>query len=109
MQTAERLRDAEYQLRALWSPIVYWTYIGDYRSALDLTERFRTIATENGYRAARVSVDRMTATSLRYPGDQAEARRHLDRMLGPIFPADASVAYCPLSARSACGGVEYIT
>src|SRR5215472_6717933 len=49
LRTAERARDAEHQLRALWCLIVYRTYISDQRKALELTERFRTIATVDGY------------------------------------------------------------
>ena len=86
LQTAERARDAEHQLRALWGMIVYRTYIGNHRKALELTERFPTIAGQKGDRAARVNVDRMAATALRYLGDQADAKRNLDSMLGQYVP-----------------------
>ncbi len=79
---ARRLDDSEYQLRALWGLAVHRSYVGKYRQALVLAERFRTVAASKGDRAALVSVDRLIATALHYLGDQPAARRHLDAMLG---------------------------
>jgi predicted ATPase/DNA-binding winged helix-turn-helix (wHTH) protein len=81
LRIAERVDDGEYQLRALWGLSVYHTYVGNHRTALGLAERFRAVAAEKGDRAARISIDRLAAAALRYLGDQAGARRHLERML----------------------------
>ncbi|QET04278.1 transcriptional regulator [Cupriavidus pauculus] len=103
---AEQLSDGEYQLRALWGLSVYHTYIGEHRIALDLAARFREVAAGQGDRAAQLSIDRMSATALRYLGEQDQARRYLDRMLGQyVSPVHRShIARFQLDQRAAALG-----
>lgn len=103
---AEQLGDGEYQLRALWGLSVYHTYVGEHRIALDLAARFRTVAGGQGDRAAQLSVDRMSATALRYLGEPEHARRYLDRMLGQyVAPVHRShIARFQLDQRTAALG-----
>ncbi|WP_420992270.1 ATP-binding protein [Cupriavidus sp. 30B13] len=103
---AEQIGDGEHRLRALWGLLVYHTYKGEHRAALHVAERFRQAANELGDRAASLSVDRMSATSLRYLGDQAKARQYLDRMLDQyVSPEHRShVARFHLDQRAAALG-----
>ena len=81
LRIAESLDDSEYQLRAIWGLFVCRMYVGDYRGALGLAERFCTVATKKGDPAAGLIGDRLTGTALHYLGDQINARQHIDRML----------------------------
>lgn len=106
LELAEQLDDGEYQLRTLWGLAVYRSYTGDYRSVHVLAARFRAVAAKKGDRAARVSVDRLTATALHYMGDQQGARRHLERMLEQYRPAvhRSHIARFQLDQRAAAQG-----
>ena len=81
LQVAVHLADSEYQLRVLWGLSIYRVYVGDYGAALGLLRRFRTLASQKGDSAHRLSCERLTATTLYYFGDLTNARRDLDRML----------------------------
>jgi predicted ATPase/DNA-binding winged helix-turn-helix (wHTH) protein len=81
LQIAERLEDSEYQLRVLWGLTIYRVYVGNYRAALGLARKYRTVANKKGDAADRLSCDRLTATALHYLGEHTNARRRLDRML----------------------------
>ncbi|WP_210191731.1 ATP-binding protein [Rhodomicrobium vannielii] len=81
LRMAEDIGDVEYQLRVLCGLTIYRIYIGDYRAALTLAERFHGIAEENDDRAALLSAGRLIATALHYLGDQPNARLRLDAML----------------------------
>jgi predicted ATPase/DNA-binding winged helix-turn-helix (wHTH) protein len=85
LQIAERRGDSAYQLRVLWGLTIYRVYIGNYRTALGLASKYRTIATERGDDADRLSCDRLTATALHYLGEQTNARHRLERMLSQYF------------------------
>lgn len=103
---AEHNDDAEYRLRALWGLSVYHTYRGEHRAALELEARFRALADASGDAAAQSSVDRMTATSLRYLGDQTQAQSHLERMLSAYVPSArrSHIARFQLDQRAAAYG-----
>jgi predicted ATPase/DNA-binding winged helix-turn-helix (wHTH) protein len=77
LETAERLADGEYQLRALWGLSAYHIAIGDYRAGLALAEKFRTLAGEHGDIAAWIMGGRMTGAALHYLARETEARQHL--------------------------------
>jgi predicted ATPase/DNA-binding winged helix-turn-helix (wHTH) protein len=81
LQIAERLPDSEYQLRCLWGVAICRFYVADYRAALGFARRFRKLAGEKGDAAARLSGDRLAATTQHYLGDQTAARRQLERAL----------------------------
>nr|WP_283818774.1 winged helix-turn-helix domain-containing protein [Bradyrhizobium diazoefficiens] len=82
LQIAERLGDREYQLRPLWGLAIGRFYVGDYRLALDLLRRFRSVAQERSDVADLLSCDRLIGSTLHYLGDQREARRQLEHTLG---------------------------
>jgi predicted ATPase len=91
LQIAERLGDSEYQLRVLWGLTIYRVYVGNYRAALGLARKYRTVANKKGDAADRLSCDRLTATALHYLGEQTNARRRLERMLSQyVAPAHRS-------------------
>lgn len=81
LQIAERLGDQEYQLRPLWGLAIARFYVGDYRLALDLLRRFRSVAREKGDVGDLLSCDRLIGSTLHYLGDQREARRELEHTL----------------------------
>jgi predicted ATPase len=79
---AESLEDTEYQLRALWGLWSYRMTTAEYRAALAFAQRFRRLAAKQPDPADRLIADRMIGTVLHYVGDQTNARRHIERMLG---------------------------
>jgi predicted ATPase/DNA-binding SARP family transcriptional activator len=82
LQIAERLGDGEYQLRSLWGLWHFRVSRGECRPALDLALRFSDRVSRLDRAADRPVGERMVGTSLHYLGEQVEARRHLEAMLG---------------------------
>jgi predicted ATPase len=82
LEIAERLADSEYQLRSLWGLWHFRVSRGECRPALDLARRFSDRVARLDHPADRPVGERMVGTSLHYLGEQAEARRHLEAMLG---------------------------
>ena len=81
LELADRLGDAEYQLRALYGLWLYRLLVCEFRVALELSERFRQVA-EHGATSADVpTADRMAALTLHFLGDQASARVYAERAL----------------------------
>ena len=90
---ADRLKNTEYQLRALWGLWSYRMTSGEYRAALAHAQRFRRLAAKQPDPADRLIADRMIGTVLRQTGDLTNARRHIERMLGSyVDPAHRSHA-----------------
>ena len=83
LELAGSLDDTEYQLRALWGLWMCALTGGEYRTALALAQRFCSLAANQPDPVDLLVGDRMTATPLHYLGDQANARRHIERMLAP--------------------------
>jgi predicted ATPase/DNA-binding winged helix-turn-helix (wHTH) protein len=81
LQFAERLEDAEYQLRALWGLWSYRLSRGEHRAAQTLAQRFSTIAANTTDPADMLIGARLVGVSLHYLGEQIDARPHLERML----------------------------
>lgn len=106
LQLAERLDDTEYQLRSLWGLCDYHTWTGDHNSALAVAEQIRALAIRNGDAAAVTNVDRQTGTALRYLGQNAQARHHLERMINRYVPpvVRSDIARFQLDPRSAARG-----
>jgi predicted ATPase/DNA-binding SARP family transcriptional activator len=93
LEIAERVDDIEYQLRALWGLWHFRVSRGECRAALALAESFcgRVTGTDNP--AELLVGERMVGVSLHYLGDQTNARRHLEHMLGRyVAPAHRSHA-----------------
>ncbi|MCA1852365.1 MAG: hypothetical protein LC647_08215 [Beggiatoa sp.] len=91
LEIAERLADTDYRLRALWGLWTCQHYIGAYRTALGLAQRFSDLAATGADPADLLIADRMMGSSLHYLGDESAARSHLDRMLDRyVAPAHRS-------------------
>jgi predicted ATPase len=85
---AEQLGDTSHRLRALWGLWVDSLNNGAFRRAAELAEAFAALVSESSDVIDQMMADRMMATSLHYLGDQNNARRLIDRMLGrPEQPA----------------------
>jgi predicted ATPase len=78
VRLADELGDADYKLRALWALWADRQNHGEFREALALARRFRALATEA---ADRLVGERLTGASLHLLGDQAGARKHIERVL----------------------------
>jgi predicted ATPase/DNA-binding winged helix-turn-helix (wHTH) protein len=81
LEIAERLDDAEYQLRSLWG---LWSFLindGQQCVALTMAQRFYTLAVERSDRNDHLTGERMIGTSQYYLGDFLSARRHLEHVL----------------------------
>ncbi|MFK8254185.1 ATP-binding protein [Ancylobacter terrae] len=106
LHLAERLDDAEYVLRCLWGLCDFHTWTGDHRAALAIAQRIRQVAMDRGDLAASINVDRQAGTALRYLGEPAEARRHLERMIGRYIPpvVRSDIARFQLDPRLAAWG-----
>ena len=106
LDLAERLDDGEYQLRCLWGLCDYHTWIGDHRTALVIANRISAIASARDDRPATINVERQIGTALRYLGDLAEARSHLERTIRQYVPpaVRAETARFQLDPRLAASG-----
>jgi tetratricopeptide (TPR) repeat protein len=91
LQPAKDLGDVAYHLRATSGLWAYHIHRGEFRAALALARKFRSLAATAAEKADQLVGDRMLGTSLHYSGVQAEARAHLEHML------DDDVAPVPLS------------
>src|SRR6266851_2938572 len=82
LRLAESLGDTEYQLRALWELWAHHTNTGELAAALAVARRFYTLALEHADPATLPIADRMMAMSYHYLGDQTNAWRYIELMLG---------------------------
>ena len=84
LEIADDLEDTDYRLRALWGLWVHCMNASDVRQAMSLAERFSRVAANSTDLLASPVGDRMIGFALHFLGKQADARRHLARMLdGP--------------------------
>jgi predicted ATPase/DNA-binding winged helix-turn-helix (wHTH) protein len=81
LEIAERFKDSEHRLRALWGLSSYHRSRGNYRTALSFAEQCYDAAGENGDRAAQLAAERLKAAALFHLGDHGEARRLVYRFL----------------------------
>jgi predicted ATPase/DNA-binding winged helix-turn-helix (wHTH) protein len=81
LELAGSLDDTEYRLRALRGLWICSLSSGEYRTALALARKFCSIAADRPASPDLLIGDRMTGTPLHYLGDQASARRHIERTL----------------------------
>ena len=88
LEIAERLDDIEYQLRALRGLWAHCLNNLEYRAALRLAQRFSSLAAKQSVPEDMLVGERMCGTALHYLGNQADARRHIERTLGG-YPARA--------------------
>lgn len=81
LEIAERLGDAEYQLRSLWGLWNFYTTSGLHQLALTLAQRFHALAASRSDPNDRLIGERLIGTSQYYLGNLLSARRHIERML----------------------------
>ena len=88
LELAERSGDRTHQLQSLWGLWVTELNKGHFHAALELSRRFCTTA-EGSDEPNDVFVgDRLVAYTLHFLGDQAGARRHIERMLTGYRPLE---------------------
>src|ERR1700722_5967709 len=88
LEIAERLGDAEGQLRALSGLNFYHTGSGRYRAALPFAQRFHDLAARESDLYDRLFGERVMGVAKHFLGDQIGARPHLTRAL-THYPAIA--------------------
>jgi len=87
LELAERLGDAEYQLRIIHSFWVYHMRLGEVRTTLALARRAEAVAVSIADPVATETVDRMVGISLHSAGEHGPARARLERLLRMPPPA----------------------
>jgi len=88
LELAERSGDRAHRLQSLWGLWVTELNKGHFHAALELARRFCSAA-EGSADANDVFVgDRLVAYTLHFLGDQAGARRHIERMLAGYRPLE---------------------
>ena len=85
---AERLDDADYQLRALWGLWAFHVNTGGYETPLKLAERFVDLAAKQPGSDDSLLGQRMLGGSLYLRGDLTGAREHLERVLAEYVASD---------------------
>ncbi len=85
---AERLDDAEYQLRALWGLWAFHVDSNEYRIPLKLAERFLNLAAKQPASNDSLLGQRMIGVSLFLRGDLVGARDRLERVLAEYIASD---------------------
>jgi predicted ATPase/DNA-binding winged helix-turn-helix (wHTH) protein len=85
---AERLGDAEYQLRSLSGLWVFHSIVGAHRVALELAQRFDGLTANQPHAMDRLVGEQMIGVSHFYLGDLARARRHFERVLADYVAPD---------------------
>ena len=88
LELAERSRDRRLQLQSLWGLWVTELNKGHFHAALDLARRFCAAAEGSPDANDAFVGDRLMAYPLHFLGDQAGARRHIERMLAGYQPRE---------------------
>ena len=87
LEIAESLNDAEYRLRALWGLWSCHTASGRHNVALELAQRFCSLAATRSDPNDRLIGERLIGVSQHFLGNQFSARRHIERVLyGYVTP-----------------------
>ena len=91
LKIAEKLDDADYQIRILWGMWSSHFNSGQFRTALTIGERFHDAAVNSGDGVAELVGERLLGVSRFYLGDHINARRHIESMLQRyVRPRDQS-------------------
>jgi predicted ATPase/DNA-binding winged helix-turn-helix (wHTH) protein len=88
LELAERSGDRSLQLQSLWGLWVTELNKGHFHAALELARRFCTVAEGSPDANDAFVGDRLVAYPLHFLGDQAGARRHIERMLAGYQPTE---------------------
>ena len=90
LDLAEGLGEPEYQSRALWGLWDFYLSDGQYRIALEYAQKFVAVAEQRADLRDGLIGDRLIGLTQHFLGDQASARRHIERMLSrrvaPVRP-----------------------
>ena len=86
LELSERQDDVDHQLRAMWGLWAVLLNRCELRPALTMARRFSDLAQRHADSPDRLVGDRMIGYLLHLLGDQQEARRHIERMLGEYQP-----------------------
>ena len=81
LELAERLDDADYQLRALWGLWAGNMNNAQFAAAREFGERFCSLSAATADEADRMVGVRLVGTCLHFMGDQSAAREHMERVL----------------------------
>jgi predicted ATPase/DNA-binding winged helix-turn-helix (wHTH) protein len=81
LELAEILDDTGYRLGAIFGLYAHRITVGEYRDALSLAEKFRTVAAETADHSAVPIGGRIIGLALHILGDQPGARRHLEPLV----------------------------
>jgi len=92
LELAERLGDADYQLRIIHNLWVYHLRLGEVRDTLALAQRAEAVVLSAADPVATTTADRMLGISLHYAGEHASARIRLERLL-QLRPPPARRSY----------------
>jgi predicted ATPase/DNA-binding SARP family transcriptional activator len=87
LQLAEGLDDTEYRLRALFELYVHRFVTGDFRGALALAEQVVAVAARTADPTDALIGRRLIGVVRHILGDQAEAQRHVEPLVGVDFSA----------------------
>jgi predicted ATPase len=82
LELAEITDDARYRLAALHALYLARLQTGEYRHALNLAEKFRTVAADTAAQSDVPIGNRLIGLTLHVLGDQPGARRHLEPLVG---------------------------
>ncbi|HEX3521934.1 MAG TPA: winged helix-turn-helix domain-containing protein, partial [Stellaceae bacterium] len=85
-EIAEKLDDAEYELRSLRGLWSFHIGNGQYRDALALAQKFSSLAADRSDSGDRLIGDRLIGISQHYLGEQFSARSSLERVLAHQIP-----------------------
>ncbi|MEA2788429.1 MAG: hypothetical protein QOG73_835, partial [Acetobacteraceae bacterium] len=88
LEIAESLDDVDYQLRPLWGLYVFHLRTGDSQLALEMAQRFCTLAAKQRRRNDELIGERLMGVVQHSRGDQASARRHTEHMLANFVRSD---------------------
>ena len=89
LEIATSINDVDAELRALWAMWCYLDHKGEHRAARSFAQRFSGVARRKGDNADILVGDRLLGYTAHYLGDQAEARRLLERVvLEYVAPSD---------------------
>jgi hypothetical protein len=81
LELAEVVDDTRYRLGAIFGLYAHRLTTGEYRVALGLGEKFRTVAAETADRSDVAMGSRLIGLALHILGDQPGARRHLEPLV----------------------------
>jgi predicted ATPase/DNA-binding winged helix-turn-helix (wHTH) protein len=86
LELAEELEDTDYQLRALYILWVYRLWTGEYRTSLQIAERFRQIAEKAGDLLGSLTGWRLEGNAWHHLGDHAQSRLATERVIEHGLP-----------------------